>query len=146
MLTQPMLQVTDTENKYWEHEGFVVSQQQLSGHLNHILRFPPVLISDPFLCDNFSALANKTSLCSFSIKYPNGNFWGQFYVEGSHAQLLPSLRNVQNHIHWKSVAADLICSVITCPISSQGETHQLIKESVSMKTMSKVLPLSCRSF
>lgn len=99
MMAQPMLQVTETENKYWEHGDFVVSEQQLSGQLSHILRFPPVLISDPFLCDTVSVcLVNKTSLCSFSIRYPNGNFWGQFYVE-SYAQLLPSLINVQNQIH-----------------------------------------------
>lgn len=60
MLTQPMLQVTETEKKILEHGDFVVSEQQLSGQPNHILGFPPVLISDIFLCDTASVqLVNK---------------------------------------------------------------------------------------
>lgn len=60
MLAQPMLQVTETENKYWERGDFVVIEYQLSGQPNHIVGFPPVVISDPFLCDTASVhLVNK---------------------------------------------------------------------------------------
>lgn len=76
-----MLQVTDTENKYWEHEGFVVSQQQLSGHLNHILRFPPVLISDPFLCDNFSALLTRPHYAALVLSIQMAIFGVNFMLK-----------------------------------------------------------------